>query len=71
MEEWEHHMPPFISLLSAERFKKIIKVVRVNLNQAAIIEMEHKVLKNQVDKQGERNLTLQKSVQTRGSLKAS
>jgi hypothetical protein len=64
-------MPPFISLLSAERFKKIIKVVRVNLNQAAIIEMEHKVLKNQVDKQGERNLTLQKSVQTRGSLKAS
>jgi hypothetical protein len=37
-------MPPFISLLLTQQLKKI-KVVRVNLNQAVITKMKHKVLK--------------------------
>jgi hypothetical protein len=71
MEEWEHRMPPSMSSPSAQRFKKTMKAVRVNLNRAAITEMEHKVLKNQVDEQGKRKLTSRKSVQTGGSLEAS
>ena len=67
-EEWNNRIPESLSSPSAQRYKKCVKGIKINLARASLREVEYKILQQQLNEQCKQKLTSRKSLQTGGEL---
>ena len=68
IEEWNNRIPESLSSPSAQRYKKCVKGIKINLARASLREVEYKILQQQLNEQCKQKLTSRKSLQTGGEL---